>query len=200
MISPSPIWRMRWFGASSVQSTGEQREGAWLFRKSMSIFMSGSPFLTFWPFSTKTSKPSPFKFTVSMPMWRSRATPLSVWKPEILLLQGQDLLCVEHEDYLAVFRCADDGIFGGYGCAVAHHFACEAFIRHVLQSGSQSGDGAGNDGGGNDTFFCGRCCFLCSFCGEYCVCALRRGFLFEGIRRSLQISLQLCLDNRYLGP
>ena len=114
-------------------------------------------------------------------------------------LEADGMLCVEHEDYLAVFRCADDGIFWGYGCAVAHHFACEAFIRHVLQSGSQSGDGAGNDGGGNDTFFCGRCCFLCSFCGECCVCTLRRGFLFEGIRRSLQISLQLCLDNRYLG-
>ena len=30
-------------------------------------------------------------------------------------LEADGMLCVEHEDYLAVFRCADDGIFGGYG-------------------------------------------------------------------------------------
>lgn len=41
LISPSPIWRIRWFGVSSVQSTGEQREGAWLFRKSMSDLHEG---------------------------------------------------------------------------------------------------------------------------------------------------------------
>ena len=45
--------------------------------KSLSILMIGVPALTFVPASTNCSKPSPFKLTVSTPIWINNSSPFS---------------------------------------------------------------------------------------------------------------------------